>query len=132
MVGRKGKEAASFNASVSSTTCSLVVGEHNSIPFQLSFPVIPNASPVPQASSSRFELFGTQLDDRDPVEDFVPHADVGIDDVQMVDEGTPVMALSSQDNSAVLALPSWNLVVGVFCPLIASSGLMSNSFMVSC
>lgn len=48
------------------------------------------------------------------MEDFVPHADVGIDDVQMVDEGTPAMTLSSQENTAALALPSWNLIVGLF------------------
>ncbi|KAG8214028.1 hypothetical protein J3R82DRAFT_10783 [Butyriboletus roseoflavus] len=66
-VGRKGKETASFTAS------------HPS-------PVIPNATPVPQGSSSRFpepEVFDTQLGDSGPMEDFVPHVDV-----QMVDEGT--------------------------------------------
>lgn len=103
-------------------------------PSQLSSPVIPSASPVPQGSSNRFpqpEVFGTQLDDGGPVEDFVPHADVGIDDVQMVDEGTPVMTFSSQENIAVLALPSWNLIVRNFRSLITSR-LTSNSFMVSC
>ncbi|KAH0827962.1 hypothetical protein J3R83DRAFT_3600 [Lanmaoa asiatica] len=94
-VGRKGKETTSFSASHAST-------------------VTPNASPVPQGSNSRVvepELFGTQMDDGGPVEDFVPHVDVGIDDVHMVDEGTPVMTLSSQEHTAVLALPSWNLVL---------------------
>lgn len=84
---------------------------------QLPSSVIPSASPAPQGSSSRFpqsDVFGTQLVDGGPIEDFVPHADVGIDDVQMVDEGTPAMTLSSQENTAALALPSWNLIVGLF------------------
>lgn len=70
---------------------------------------------MPQWSSSRFpepEVFGTQMDDGVPIEDFVPPVDVGVD-VHMVDEGTPVMTLSSQENTAALTLPSWNLVVGV-------------------
>lgn len=58
-------------------------------------------------------MFGTQMDDGGPIEDFVLPVDVGIDDVHMVDEGTPVMTLSSQENTAVPALPSWNPVVGV-------------------
>lgn len=71
---------------------------------------------MPQGSSSRFpepKVFGTQMDDGGPMEDFLPPVDVGIDDVHMVDEGTPVVRHSSQENTAVLALASWNLVVGV-------------------
>lgn len=67
------------------------------------------------------------MDDGGPIEDSVPHVDV-----QMADEGTPAMTLSSQENTAVLGLPSWNLVVGVPRSLIASSRLTSNSFMLSC
>lgn len=88
-------------------------------------PIVPSASALPQGSSSRFfqpDVFGTQMDDGGPVEDFIPPADVGIDDVHMVDEGTPIMTHSSQENTAVLSLPSWNLVVCVFRSLITFQG----------
>lgn len=66
-------------------------------------------------------MFLTQLNDGgtvEPIDDFA-HADgVGIDDVQMMDEGTPVMSLSSQENTTVLALPSWNLTVSIFYGLV--------------
>ncbi|KAF8557592.1 hypothetical protein OG21DRAFT_225698 [Imleria badia] len=83
-------------------------------PFASASPVIPSASPLPQGSNSQFlqpEVFGTQLDDGGPVEDFIPPVDGGIDDVHMVDGGTPVMTFSSQENTAVLMLSSWNLVL---------------------
>lgn len=70
--------------------------------------------------------------DDGPVEDYIPPVDFGINDVHIVDEGTPVMTFSFQENTAALSLPSWNLVVGVSRSLILSSRLTSNSFMISC
>jgi hypothetical protein len=72
------------------------------------------------------------MDDGDLVEDFIPPVDVGINDVHIVDEGTPVMTLSSQENAAVLSLPSWNVLVGVSRSSISFSRLTSHSFMISC
>ncbi|KAI9571100.1 hypothetical protein HD554DRAFT_2169491 [Boletus coccyginus] len=90
------------------------VNETTTFSASLAPPVVPSASPVPQGSSSRFpqpDVFGTQMDNGGLVEDFIPPADVGIDDVHMVDEGTPIMTLSSQEHTAVLSPPSWNLVL---------------------
>lgn len=72
------------------------------------------------------------MDHGGPAEDFIPPADDGMNDIDMVDEGVPVMVLSSQQETAVMALSSWNLVVSVSCSLVAFSRLMSNSFMISC
>ncbi|KAG9316713.1 hypothetical protein JVU11DRAFT_2773 [Chiua virens] len=94
MMGWKGKEPASFNAPVS--------------------PVIPSASPVAPGSSGRFpqpDVFGTQMDIGGPLEDVIPQVDVGVNDVQMMDEGTPVMTLSTQENAVPLTLPSPNLML---------------------
>ncbi|KAN0091245.1 hypothetical protein V8E55_004811 [Tylopilus felleus] len=95
MAGRKGKEVNSF------------------IPPNPS-PVFPNASPLPHGSIGRFlkpDVFGTQMDHGGPAEDFIPPADDGMNDIDMVDEGVPVMVLSSQQETAVMALSSWNLVL---------------------
>ncbi|KAF8444738.1 hypothetical protein L210DRAFT_653390, partial [Boletus edulis BED1] len=93
--GRKGKETTAFSASNSS-------------------PVIPSVM-LPQGPSSRFpqpDVFGTQMDDGGPIEDFIPPVDGGTDDVHMaVDEGTPAMTLSSQESTTILTLSSWNLVL---------------------
>lgn len=129
MVGRKGNETTPFSASVSSIG-SPVIGGHN-ISQNVS-PVVPSATPVPQESSSQPDLFGTQMDDGGLVEDFIPPVDVDINDVHIVDEGTPVTTLSSQENAAVLSLPSWNVLVGVSRCLIPFSRLTSHSFMISC
>lgn len=60
------------------------------------------------------------MDDGGPVEDFMPPVDGGIEDVHMVDVGTPVMSLFSQENTVVSTLPSrnWSFVVGVFRPSV--------------
>lgn len=84
--------------------------------FQQAGPVTQNASPIAQEPSTQSfqpDVFSTPVDDGGFVQDLGPLVESGVDDVHMVDAGTPIINFSSQKNTTVLALPNRNTVVGV-------------------